>query len=365
MKILILTKRQTTHRDILDERFGRSWHLPHALAELGHILEVHCLSYQDKTEGDILTFETGKGGKLTFNSLNAGPFGLFGFLQYARQTNRAVKEFRPDIIYAMSDTLYAILGHRLARQHRLRFFCDCQDNYETYASARLPGILPLFRRALAAADGVTCVSALLSEQLARHTSKILILNNGVSREVFFPRDQQVCRRELNLPTESRLIGFAGSLTPDRGLNILFEGFERLKQEFRDLHLVLAGSSKIDIPRYENIHHLGLLPHAKIPVFLNALDLAVICNQPSRFYDYTFPIKTYEILACGIPFIASDHVSVKQVLRDYPDCLYLTGNIESFIRAAQRQLREPNPPRLPVVTWKDLGQRLESFFRSEH
>lgn len=308
--------------------------------------------------------QSGKGGDLVFRSRNAGKLRLPGFLGFARQTQQAVKDFNPDIIYAMSDPIYIILGHWLTRGREIRFFCDLQDNYETYASARLPGVRCLFRRALKKAGGVTCVSRPLSDRTAALNPNVLTLNNGVAQDLFFHRNRQECRRELGLPADGRLMGFAGTIDPQRGTDILFSGLLRLKSEFPDLQLALAGAVKGEFPRRDDIHYLGQLPHQKIPVFLNALNLAVMCNRESEFYDYTFPIKTYEILACGVPFIAAAHVSTQNLLRDYPDGLFQPDDPESFVQAARTQFREPNPPRLPILTWEAVGAELEQFLKQK-
>ncbi len=362
MRILILTKRQTTHHDILDQRFGRSWHLPNELAGLGNTVHVVCLSYQTRATGQVLNFDTKNGGRLAFQSLNTGVLPPLGFLNYVQRIRSAIQQLHPDVIYAMSDPVYVIVGDRLTRPKAIPFFCDLQDNYETYASVRLPGVRHLFHRALKRADGVTCVSQLLSEKIASFNTNALTLNNGVDRDIFSHRDRMQCRLELGLPTNARLIGFAGTVDPQRGTDILFSGLRRLKPEFPDLQLALAGAAKGKIPRQNDIHYLGQLPHQKVPVFLNALDLAVICNKKSEFYDYTFPIKTYEILACGIPFIASHHVALRHLLKDHQDCLFQPDDLESFVRTARQQFREPNPPPIPILDWKELGGQLENFLK---
>ena len=44
-KILVITKRQYTGKDLLDDRFGRLREIPLALAEKGYKVQGLCLSY--------------------------------------------------------------------------------------------------------------------------------------------------------------------------------------------------------------------------------------------------------------------------------------------------------------------------------
>ena len=62
MKILLLTKRQYTNKDLLDDRFGRLWVLPHAWAQGGHEVLGLCLSYAHKREASLdVTMDDGAG----------------------------------------------------------------------------------------------------------------------------------------------------------------------------------------------------------------------------------------------------------------------------------------------------------------
>jgi glycosyltransferase involved in cell wall biosynthesis len=112
-----------------------------------------------------------------------------------------------------------------------------------------------------------------------------------------------------------------------------------------------------------IHDLGTLPLEIVPVLLNALDLAVICNRDSAFGRYCFPQKAYEIIACRVPLVAAAVGSMKELLTEYPACLYEPENANSLAQAIERQLQARTIVNLRAPSWAESAKNLEVFFRT--
>lgn len=362
MKILVLSKRQYMGKDLLDDRFGRFWELPLELANRGHEVQGISLSYRTR---DAASFHS-TAGEPIWHSFNLLEHGLPAFEHYLRHANRLATDFKAEIVWACSDAFHAIFGRRLSRRIGARCVIDLYDNFESYPATRVPGIMPLFKRAVRAADGITCVSPQLADYVNNHyqsRAPALVLENAVRTDLFYPRDRIASRQELNLPQNARLIGVAGALSRSRGMDMLYRGFEILMAERRDIHLALAGPRRTSdkVPRSERIHDLGNLPLESVPVFLSALDVAVVNNRDSAFGRFNFPQKAREIIACQVPLIAADIGTTKRLLADYPDLLFAPDDPQSLARAVRRQLAKPLVVEAKVPTWADMAELLENFF----
>ena len=362
MKILVLTKRQYMGKDLLDDRFGRFWELPLELARRGHEVQGISLSYRTRATGSFCPAPDA----LTWHSLNLLKRGLPALQNYLRYARQLSTDFQPEIVWACSDAFHAIFGLHLSARLGAKCVIDLYDNFESYPATRAPGILPLFRRALKAADGITCVSSQLAEYVSdcyRSRASALVLENAVRADLFYPRDQHVSRRELNLPQTARLIGTAGALSASRGMDVLYRGFESLAAQDRELHLALAGPRRRGdrIPRGERIHDLGNLPLETVPSFLSALDVAVVNNRDSTFGRFNFPQKARETIACRVPLVAADVGTMKTLLARYPELLFASDDPESLALAVRRQLAKPVFVESKVPTWADMAERLENFF----
>jgi len=81
MRIIVLSKRQYTNKDVIDDRYERLWEIPMALASEGHTVTCVCLSYQSRKRGSEV-FTASNGRSIRWINVNLGPFGVLGFLKY-------------------------------------------------------------------------------------------------------------------------------------------------------------------------------------------------------------------------------------------------------------------------------------------
>ncbi len=303
---------------------------------------------------------------MTWDSVNL----LNGYLpQIERYTRRALqicRGFCPDIIWACSDAYHAIFGNWLAKRVQSKCVIDLYDNFEAFKASQFPGVVPLFRRAVRAADGITAFSKRLADHVARtymRTKPISVIESGAGPNLFFPRERTECRRHFGLPQDAKIIGTAGALYRSRGIETLFKAFEQLSAEGDDLHLLLAGprDREMSIPAGRRVHDLAELPHAEVPLLYNSLDVAVVCYRHSAQGEYSFPQKAYEIIACRVPLVAAAVGSMNELLLNYPDCLYEPENPSALATAIRGQLQTRKVIDIPAPSWADSAKHLSNFF----
>ncbi|MEW6077395.1 MAG: glycosyltransferase family 4 protein [Thermodesulfobacteriota bacterium] len=364
MRILVLSKRQYTNRDLINDRFGRLWELPMALASSGDNITGVCLSYRRRDEGSHVDAQGG--GRVTWHKLNIHRLLPWGARNYWRTIDEIGRDVRPDVVWACSDSLHAVLAVNIAKRLGSPLVIDLYDNFESFTLTRLPGMTTAFRRSLSQADGITCVSHPLAEYLRDRSlcrCPIEVIENAVPEGLFYPMDKSSCRRELNLPADGFLIGMAGAISRSRGVNFLFRAFEQFSMERPDAHLVLAGvrDKGLSLHQHPRIHYLGILAPKVVPVFLSALDMTVICNRASAFGNYCFPQKFYEAIACGVPMIAARTRVMRDVLKDYPGNMFDPENTDSLLVALRRQAARPVKLQIQVQTWPARARQLKKFF----
>ncbi len=366
MRIVVLCKRQYTNRDVIDDRYGRLWEIPAELARAGHSVTCVSFSYARK---DVVDEDIDVGGAaVRWVSVNLGRLLVFGLIRYLRTLQKILQATPPDVIWSASDSVYTVLGQSLARRYGCAHVADLYDNFESFAAYHLPFMGGKFRRSVVAADGVSCVS----ENLRRHvvqtygrSRSTALITNAVDTAMFQPQDRMTCREQLGLPRDAILVGAAGDLSASRGADILFQSIAKHAEDLPGVHIAVAGfrDSKTRIPEAANIHDLGMLPFADVPVFVASLDIAVVYNRASAFGDYCFPQKFYEVLACGVPLVAANVGELGILLQQHPALLYEDGDTESFVRVLRAQLGRRQLLELQVPTWRDqallLGEHMQA------
>lgn len=349
--ILVLTKRQYTNRDLLDDRFGRIREIPFQLGLRGFQVTGLCLSYRKKGEGQ--TYD----GPVLWESVNAGTSKIPGLLRFMLRAASLASQ--ADVIWACSDSFYGIIGYWLSRRFHIPMVFDLYDNFEYFLAGRIPLVRHFYRRALRKSDAVTCVSRPLGRLIQSYgrNGPVLVLENGVPKDLFRPLDKGLCRKDLNLPQDCRLVGTAGAIFRNRGIVALFKAFESLEPKYPDLHLALAGPRDVEIPSHPRIHDMGTLGYERIPDFLNALDIGVICNRQDAFGSYCFPQKAREMMACGLPFIAARVGSMEGLLADHPSWLFKPEDETDLARAIEDRLNDRTTEYGRIPSWADLGEDL--------
>jgi teichuronic acid biosynthesis glycosyltransferase TuaC len=353
--------------DLLDDRYGRFREIPLALARRGHDVRGICLSYRYRTNHRVIDQDDKTGDTVVWDSVNLGHLVIPGLIRFISRARRAVREFRPDIVWAGSDSFYGPLALLIAHGTQTRVVFDIYDHFETFGSTKIPGVLPLYRWATRRANGVTsfseATSRLVTTQYGR-TRAPLTLVNATRTDLFYPRDKVDCRRQLDLPLDAEIIGTSGALSHTRGISALFAAFQQLAEQDDRIHLAIAGPRErsVEIPTGSRVHDFGMLPHETVPVLINALDIGVICHRHSSAGEYGFPYKAYEMMACHIPLVAADVGAMSELLGDCPECLYEPEDSEDLVRAIRYQLATAFVSKQGIPTWNDTGRILDDYMQ---
>ncbi|MGI9220528.1 MAG: glycosyltransferase [Woeseiaceae bacterium] len=367
MRIVVLTKRQYTNKDVIDDRYGRLWEIPMALADQGHSVTCICLSYRKRQQGSQV-FTTPGGHSVRWISVNLGSLGFIGFLKFFALAKKTIKAERPDVVWSASDTIYTVLGHYFAKKFLCRSVADLYDNFEYFGSYRLPVLRSKYRKAVRESDGVSCVSRSLREHLQTNYARAKtteVITNAVDTDQFKPMDKRACREQLGLPADALLVGAAGDISSYRGADMLYRVFTENNTQLNGVRLVVAGyrNSTTQVPDVANIKDLSMLPATDVPMFLNCLDVVVIYNRSSTFGDYCFPQKFYEALACCVPPVVADVGELGLLLQDSRQFLYEDGDADGLVTAIHRQLSQRETIDAAIPSWSEQAQKLEGLMHT--
>jgi teichuronic acid biosynthesis glycosyltransferase TuaC len=344
------------NKDLIDDRFGRFREIPLALAQKGHIVNGLCLSYTKRDEGQL------KDGPVFWQSINATRIKVPGLLKFFFEAFKLAK--RTDVIWACSDSFYGAIGCVLSRICKRPVVFDIYDNFGSFFVAKLPIAKQLYHWAIRRSDAITCLSKPFAEYLMNRWNRknhVHPIEFAVAPELFRAMDKSMCRKIFDFPQDALLVGTAGMLSKQREVHLLIDTFSMLKENYADLHLVLAGplGQNIRIPDDARIHYVGILPFEKVPFFINTLDVAVVCYADDEFGKYCFPQKTREMMACDVPVIAAKVGGLMELFKDHPEWLYDPGNSESLANVLRNRFLDRKTNYAPSPSWPELAGKLEN------
>jgi glycosyltransferase involved in cell wall biosynthesis len=183
-----------------------------------------------------------------------------------------------------------------------------------------------------ATDRVFAVSSVLAELLTAEgvdPAKVEVLPNGVAAERFPPRNVG--------PREDVSVGFAGSLKPWHGVEVLLEAFTLALQRQPHLRLEMVGTGPLaralgetDLPAGRFMWH-GALPHRATIEVMSGWDIGVAPYLAlPRFYFS--PLKVGEYMAAGCCPVASDLGDLRGLLSDGHGLLVPAGDSRALAGA---------------------------------
>lgn len=352
MRLLFVGKRHPQQRDLIERPYGRFYHLPVALAAMGHEVHVQLCSHRGLPALQLTS------DNVRWNTYDARTLGIRALLNALEHD---AQQFHPDWIIGVSDAQYGWLAQRLAKKCGARFAIDAYDNYEAYMPWNLP-LHWLWRRAINRADLVTAAGPQLAALLQSHRSggaAVEILPMAADQE-FAPSDKLQCRQALGLRSDTPLLGYIGSWTKSRGTPMLIDAFRIAKKQYPDLQLAVSGNPPARVLEEPGVIGTGYISDKQLPVLINALDIACVVTANTQFGSYSYPAKLCEAMACGVPVVATATAPVRWMLDNRKQHLAPAGNAQKFAERIIELLRSPATEYGPRNTWAMQATRLSNF-----
>jgi glycosyltransferase involved in cell wall biosynthesis len=352
-------------KDLVLDRYGRFYSIPKAMAAKGDDIHLHTLSYRS------LLGATGQQQRNAEDlNLTLKDHGIASLVSqtYLLSLLTDCRRFRPDVVIGASDVPHLVFARLLARVMSIPFIADLYDQFFAYGLTKLPLVGQVYKATLLSADGVTCVSNPLAEwvrDLGVSAERVVVVGNAVEERFigFEPGHAKRQHREkFGLPTDGVLVGTAGALTEDRDIKTLYGAHEILISRGERIYLVVAGprSTEFPVPRAAKVIDLGELPHERIPAFLSALDVGVVCNRDSLFARNCFPQKYLEMRAVNLPVVAAGVGDILGYGRSDNTWHYTPGDSTALASAIVTALVGFDPARTTLIpTWGLQANRMLS------
>jgi len=351
VRVLFITKRHYTNKDLILDRFGRLFHIPFQLKENGSKVVVLTVNYRS------CTIERHHIAGLEFVSIPFINPVLFLF-----QVLKTVKRFSPDIVVAGGDSHLGYIGLRLAKLRGIPLIFDIYDDYRVFGSNRLPLMKRLFIKTVKQSDCIFCASMPLMNELSRFCRIATLIPNGFDAELFKPMPKVKARLYLGIDAHETVIGYFGSMADNYGIETLIETSIALKNRTRNLRLLMAGAKNRSISlSHSVVDYRGVLPQKDVPFLINASDVVVVPYWKSPQINVSDPCKLSEYMACQVPIVSTNVTHLGTALSSIPEALCKPGDAEDMARAITWQLNnrkclEPQEN----LRWESIGKKVQQM-----
>ena len=177
------------------------------------------------------------------------------------------------------------------------------------------------------ADGILCVTPGIREEVIRRGARpdtTVVIHNAAQTDIMRPMDQNLARRQLGLIQEDYIVGFAGSLAPWQGLDLLVQAAQEvIDNASRPVRFVLVGDGQCRQGLEQMVDQLGLgvffsflapIPSEEVTVFNNACDVIVCPRYDPRTLRYGMSaLKFWDAVSVGVPVLVPEGSQLDDVL----------------------------------------------------
>ncbi len=234
--------------------------------------------------------------------------------------------YDPDVVH-VHDLPVLRVGVAVRRQLKIPLVYDAHEMYPTIGTLTMRQKRILFQREQRLTPECThvfTVNSYLAEEMARNyriPTPTVIWNAIQPPPNFDPCDHHDrFRQEFAIPSHHLILLYQGWFAPERGLQILLEGFARTRE---DIHLVMMGYGEFgqalqraaqDLGVTHRVHFKAAVPQDELLFWTASADAGVIPYPPLDFNTrFCSPNKLFEFIQAHLPILANDLPFLREVV----------------------------------------------------
>lgn len=303
-----------------------------AIAKQGHncyVLSPYNILYYKRISRRTEVYHVGSGCVTVYRPvyLSFSTFHMGHFNPSKLSHNRAMKKafgmlpVKPDVIYGHFWSS-AFKGYEYAKSNGIPLFVATgESTIHNVCSSK--NELIVFRDYV---SGVICVSSKnRDESIAKGLAtaeKSIVLPNAVNTELFRKMNKCKCREQLGFSQDDFIVAFVGWFNERKGANRVSEAINRIG----GVKSVFIGKGDQN-PNCDGIIFKGTVSHAKVPMYLGAVDCFVLPTLAEGCCN-----AVIEAMACGLPIISSNLPFNWDVLNDTNSIMIDPNSIEEISNA---------------------------------
>jgi glycosyltransferase involved in cell wall biosynthesis len=326
-----------------DERIF--WKFAKSLAEVGFIVEIICSTLEISKVVDGISV-TGFDG-VSFPKKKK--IEIFCSL---------INQFNPDLIIC-SEMLpvFAVLKFRNQKPHA-KIVLDISEWFPENVAFKFNGLtrwIKYFQLLIPYFYVLQKVNHLIIGEVSKKKRYDFLASSKLKTIIgYYPVVEYFNYKKLDLLKEEIVLGYAGVITLERGIKNLFQASVSIADKFpqKKFKLLLFGRFTYQQEETEfreiiseiknlTVEFVDWTDYDQMSPVIERMDICFDLRVRNFIYSNSLPIKIFEYMACGKPFIYSDIKPIREEL-DYQKFGFLVNpeNEKEIVRAVESYLNNP-------------------------
>jgi glycosyltransferase involved in cell wall biosynthesis len=248
-------------------------------------------------------------------------FGGWFHLHYYPTLARCIADTRPDIVHIDEEPYDLVTFHalQLARQAGAKsLFFSWQNIFRRYPPPFAWMEQWVLRHINSAIVGTEEAAAVWRKK--GYTGPMAVIPQfGVDPQIFSPAAEESSRPEGTAGDKPFVIGYAGRLVPEKGLDVLIGAATRVPGKWL-LSIAGAGPERERLVEMAGVYNIGgsvrfddPIPSTAMPDYYRSLDALVLPSRTMHNWKEQFGRILIEAMACGVPVIGACSGAIPEVI----------------------------------------------------
>ncbi len=193
--------------------------------------------------------------------------------------------------------------------------------------------------------------------------RVTVESDAVDPKMFEQKyDRQEVRRELGIDEDTYVCLYTGKFTTmnmSKGLDESIEAIGRIAND-RKILLLAVGGAPQELERYASsastsVRLMGHQPQSTLGKFYAVADLLLMPFPYTEHYAYYMsPLKLFEYLMSGVPMVATDLPSVREIVSEASAFIAKPGDIDSLETQIRKAIDRPDEARQKALEAKRIS-----------
>jgi len=305
--------------------------------------------HEEKIEGalpfNFPCFTTHPRSVMTFYDLDDTQLEMY-LSTFERVVNKAVEEFKPDVIHGQHIWLLSWLAIKtgvpyVVTAHGTDLMGYKQgEHFRKYADETAVNA----KRIITISNDN---SELVKELFPAAADKAVFMQNGYDTERFYPEpvSREHIENMFDIKLKEKFVLFVGKLAHFKGIDILIEALRLCEVEDPGkITAIIAGDGELagalkqqaKDGNLNDLHFVGHLNSTQLRELYSTADVDLV---PSR--REPFGLVAIEALACGCPVIATNQGGLTDIIHDDVGTLVDVEDAEGLAKAIYKEINHPN------------------------
>jgi len=282
---------------------------------------------------------------MTFEDLDDKQLEMY-LSAFEQAINRAVEEFKPDIIHGQHIWLLSWLAIKTGIPYVVTAHGTDLMGYKKWERFRKYA----YETAMGAKRIITISNdntELVTELFPDAAEKAVFMQNGYDTERFYPEpvSRDKIEKMFDIKLKEKLVLFVGKLAHFKGVDILIEAVRLYENETPgEITTIIAGDGELATSlkkqakdgNLKDLHFLGHLNSTQLRELYSTAEVSIV---PSR--REPFGLVAIEALACSCPVIATNQGGLTDIINDDVGTLVDVEDAAGLAAAIRKEIHYPN------------------------